>query len=848
MSGSCLGRDFSSMVGLSRVWLSLGLVVSLTAALLMGLPSQAGAVAGYGDVGEGTWYTDAVQWSTDNGITDIAGPCFGPDTPVSRGETAVWIYNMENQPDAGNSHSFSDVTDASQNDAISWMANTGITTGTSPTTFAPDETLKRAQAAAFLHRLAGEPAAPAHNFVDVVTAWQQGGVSWMAHTGITTGTSPTTFAPEDTLTRAHLVTFLYRYQDEPDVTVNTSTPDCDPEQTEPSQDRHALIALYNSTGGADWTVSKNWLSDRPLHEWHGVVVNANGRVVELWLTHNGLSGRIPSELGNLANLNFLTLGENQLSGRIPSELGNLGSLETLHLSGNQLSGRIPSELGNLTNLNSLALFDNQLSGRIPSELGNLANLRYLDIAYNQLTNEIPGTLGNLDSLVSLRLAGNDLSGRIPSEMGNLGSLETLHLSGNQLTDELPEELGNLVDLVSLDVADNLITDISALSELTNLREVSLADNHISDLTPLGMNSELGVGDTVDVRGNPLNERSISNVIPALTGKGVNVLFDERLDILEPQIYNDNLFILPVSENIVLDTLPLREYVQQFYKNFEDAFDFLFLISNLPAGEADLTGRGGAYYVTVRNDVEGIGLPLTDDDSWGSSSELEGVIASTYGFQDRNPGWNFFSDSTALHEVMHRWANFSVPTSHGAHWGFSSSYGQLGGFDIANLVDHGNGQYTAGDFDHQTGLSNPSYSPIELYLAGFIPAIDVPGLWVAEDGNWLLDAVGNHVLAANGYPVFTASRPREYTIDDLIASHGPRTPDVSQAQKDFRAAVILLIDSEHPANPHVLDVLSDHVSLFGHVGDNGIESQSFYEATGGRGTLNMNGLSQFAKKP
>ena len=223
------GSGSGVSVGLGRVQALavIGVVAALTAGLLMGLASPAGAVAGYGDVGEGTWYTDAVQWSTDNGITDIAGPCFGPDTPVSRGETAVWIYNMENQPAAGTRHSFTDVTDASQDDAVSWMANTGITTGTSPTTFAPDETLKRAQAAAFLHRLAGEPAAPAHSFVDVVTAWQQGGVSWMAHTGITTGTSPTTFAPEDTLTRAHLITFLYRYQDEPDVTVNTATPDCD---------------------------------------------------------------------------------------------------------------------------------------------------------------------------------------------------------------------------------------------------------------------------------------------------------------------------------------------------------------------------------------------------------------------------------------------------------------------------------------------------------------------------------------------------------------------------------------------------------------------------------------------
>ena len=132
------------MVGPGRVRLGVGLVVALTAALLMWSPSPAGAVAGYGDVPEGTWYTNPVQWSTDNGITNIEGPCFGPGSAVSRGETAVWLYNLEGQPAVGGSHSFVDVTDDSQNDAISWMAHNGITTGTSPTTFAPDETLTRA--------------------------------------------------------------------------------------------------------------------------------------------------------------------------------------------------------------------------------------------------------------------------------------------------------------------------------------------------------------------------------------------------------------------------------------------------------------------------------------------------------------------------------------------------------------------------------------------------------------------------------------------------------------------------------------------------------------------------------
>ena len=205
------------MVGLSRVWLSLGLVVSLTASLLMGLPSQAGAVAGYGDVGEGTWYTNAVQWSTDNGIADIAGFCFGPDSPVSRGETAVWIYNMENQPDAGDSHSFSDVTDVSQNDAVSWMANNEITTGKSATRFAPDDTVEPCRSGNVLASSGRQTccAAAQHLLMLLQLGNKAVCLGWLTPVS-TTGKSPTRFAPDDTLTRAQLITFLYRYQGEPD--------------------------------------------------------------------------------------------------------------------------------------------------------------------------------------------------------------------------------------------------------------------------------------------------------------------------------------------------------------------------------------------------------------------------------------------------------------------------------------------------------------------------------------------------------------------------------------------------------------------------------------------------------
>ena len=95
--------------------------------------------------------------------------------------------------------------------------------------------------------------------------------------------------------------------------------------------RAALAALYNATNGSSWLDDTNWVSSRPLGEWYGVSTDADGRVTELDLRDNQLSGSIPSELGNLANLEGLWLDGNQLSGSIPSELGNLDNLERLGL-------------------------------------------------------------------------------------------------------------------------------------------------------------------------------------------------------------------------------------------------------------------------------------------------------------------------------------------------------------------------------------------------------------------------------------------------------------------------------------------------------------------------------------
>ena len=161
----------------------------------------------------------------------------------------------------------------------------------------------------------------------------------------------------------------------------------------PEADKQALIALFNATGGQQWERKANWLTDAPVSLWEGVATDGEGRVIELHLSLNQLSGEIPGELGNLVNLKLLDLSANQLSGEIPGELSNLVNLTYLDLHyDKQLNGEIPGELGNLVNLTSLELSRNQLSGEIPGELGNLVNLEYLYLYNTQLSGCLPRNL------------------------------------------------------------------------------------------------------------------------------------------------------------------------------------------------------------------------------------------------------------------------------------------------------------------------------------------------------------------------------------------------------------------------------------------------------------------------
>jgi peptidoglycan hydrolase-like amidase len=172
------------------------------------------------DVGYDDYFYLPVQWMTAEGITKGVAPAvFGPQQTNNRAQLATFLWRFAGEPAPAAPSGFRDVQAGSfYEDAVAWMKESGITTGTSPTLFSPNGTVTRAQAAAFLWRFAGEPASDQPiAFTDVRDGtYYTEAVRWMVEFGITTGTTATTFAPNEVLTRGQIATFLWRLADAPD--------------------------------------------------------------------------------------------------------------------------------------------------------------------------------------------------------------------------------------------------------------------------------------------------------------------------------------------------------------------------------------------------------------------------------------------------------------------------------------------------------------------------------------------------------------------------------------------------------------------------------------------------------
>jgi|GEM_PF-3449012 len=374
--------------------------------------------------------------------------------------------------------------------------------------------------------------------------------------------------------------------------------------TIPASERAALIALFQATGGCNWTNKDNWLKSTDCSDfndpgteddWYGVFVNAAGtHVTGINLFDNDLSGTIP-DISGLPYLEFLSLAQNNIGGSIPASINSLIYLDFFDLAYNNLSGTIPY-MGDCTLLWNFSLNSNQLEGTIPTWFTNLPVLGYInlrsnnltgsipdlgshaylynaDFSYNQLSGTIPASLGNTSSLQCLYLENNQLSGPIP-DLSGLSNLQVLDMAYNQLSGEFPTWLANHPTLYYLNLGHNNFTGmLPDLINLTPMKYLYLNNNNFSGYFPrvytltnllyfflsnnrLSGNLSGEVGYLTELRGIRLEGNMLKGIIPSALTNLTN-LTDSYSSIDYNGLYTSD----PVLESFLDIKMGNWEYTQ-----------------------------------------------------------------------------------------------------------------------------------------------------------------------------------------------------------------------------------------------------------------------------------------------
>lgn len=182
-----------------------------------GMGGQPSDGSGFRDVQADDWYADAVQYVVSEGLmngTDAA--TFSPDAPMSRAMLVTVLYRLRGEPAVSQDSGFADVaSDAYYADAVSWAVGEGIVTGTSQTTFSPDESVTREQMAVLLYRCAGEPSTAgdlsAYADAENISDYAAEAMSWCVENSILNGTDAGRLAPATSATRAETAAVLQRF-------------------------------------------------------------------------------------------------------------------------------------------------------------------------------------------------------------------------------------------------------------------------------------------------------------------------------------------------------------------------------------------------------------------------------------------------------------------------------------------------------------------------------------------------------------------------------------------------------------------------------------------------------------
>ena len=244
----------------------------------------------------------------------------------------------------------------------------------------------------------------------------------------------------------------------------------------------------------------------------------------------------------------------------------------------------------------------------------------------------------------------------------------------------------------------------------------------------------------------------------------------------------------------INTLPREKIAKTFFETHPDSYDFLIIFSNFDFSmpEEEVV----AFYCGVKNEVQGIGIPLFDNsENYGSDGKLQGTIdMGTIATIASDPLDTHFSFtmSTLSHEFLHRWAarvkfkkadggvSAGLLGREGNHWSYLLDTG--GSVLYGNRWrDNGNGTFT----------SRPGrkyYSTLDLYLMGLNGASEVPPMLLIENA-----AINPEKLPEEGITI--EGTPHYITFDEIMAAEGERVPDALHSQKSFKIGCILIVRSD-----------------------------------------------------
>ncbi len=235
---------------------------------------------GFTDLAPNAYYLEAIAWAFESGVASgYSSDIFGPHEPVLRWHMAAFLWRCQGGPEPSGSSYFSDMEGLWFSDAVNWMAEAEITSGTEGGAFDPEAPVTRGQAVTFLWRMDGRPAPKAgpppfggttYPFDDVDdNAYYREAAHWAVQSGITDGVGERAFGGDRVIDRAQALTFLHRYhllrnphdpeeepEEEPEAVDGTDGDEADDPGSDESEDTSGIEhdsddGDTSGTGGAE---------------------------------------------------------------------------------------------------------------------------------------------------------------------------------------------------------------------------------------------------------------------------------------------------------------------------------------------------------------------------------------------------------------------------------------------------------------------------------------------------------------------------------------------------------------------------------------------------------------------